>query len=852
MPYLCEKRLRGERDDPIGKKAGDSRISRVKKKTKVRQSKEEPTTREDLLLLWEARRGSSTALVGLRRGKEALTKAAEAAELADQVTEPAMQAECEGLCGRAWQSVAAKKRREVKYRKASTAFEALYGHREDDNNEQEEDTGGEECSSDGEPHHNPPIVISSGLQGRTKREITSATGAERDLNDAEASAREAAGCFRRQVALLKSLNRFSTPLPHLEAELHFNIGDDGLPIFPTKTPDIKKCKEKQRIEQNAHVAALQALLELGRTALSLGEVDSAVEVFKRRLKLAESRWEWPSRPSGQDDESSGLQVGVGQPILSHPGKRRVPLPPDVSFQCSSTDVRRRPMGACSERKNASTAATPPTEAVQPNEPCVNGGSAKSCELETKEGSALDVAEALWWLAISACQQHLGVDLTSRPRFLPFNARPRLPPTSSRCGIGMSAGSERLPEATPRHKVVTPSKTRMMAPSRSESPRKSNRGIPIDVRPRSAFLNGGGTTDSVIDHDRVVFTPTLLPKSCRVRTPSRQPTAYPGPYRKHGKYNLPRSARRRRTSPPNTARSAPRWDTGEVNGGHEAQATPSLRQDLDCSGAGVREPWDTGVAALVRNFHAEEATDDMMKGSLLWRESGVGRVTELTAEGVLHGMGETCRPVTEYLRRQLAIAMACESTEESSPPKSPRKQVIARDALMGLGTMATLCGDDRGARDLYERAVQCCRASGDWIGLAHALTAKARLQAAAGRFEEAVGGFKLVLKLACELRDDALAASAHSWLGWAMASRGGVKEALGHFREWRKISCRSLESSSAAASELCIAHMHVRLAIVLSGDGDQAVCHDTPQTDPNPALELSSHAELVGARRHYSR
>ncbi|CAM9304409.1 unnamed protein product, partial [Ectocarpus sp. 8 AP-2014] len=46
------KRLRGEHDDPIGKKAGDSRISRAKNKTKVQQSKEEPTTREDLLLLW--------------------------------------------------------------------------------------------------------------------------------------------------------------------------------------------------------------------------------------------------------------------------------------------------------------------------------------------------------------------------------------------------------------------------------------------------------------------------------------------------------------------------------------------------------------------------------------------------------------------------------------------------------------------------------------------------------------------------------------------------------------------------------------------------------------------------------
>ncbi|CAM9190700.1 unnamed protein product, partial [Ectocarpus sp. 12 AP-2014] len=428
MLCLCEKRLRGEHDDPIGKRAGDSRISRAEKKTKVQQSKEEPTTREDLLLLWEARRGSSTALVGLRRGKEALAKAAEAMELADQIAEPAMQAECEGLCGRAWQSVAAKKRREVEYRKASTAFEALYGHQEDDNNEQEEDTDGEECSSDGESHHNPPIVDSSGLQGRIKRETTSATGAERDLNDAKASAREAAGCFRRQVALLKSLNRFSTPLPHLEAELDFNIGDDGLPIFPTKTPDMKKCKENQRIEQNAHVAALQALLELGKTALSMGEVDSAVEVFKRRLKLAESRCEWPSRPSGQDDESSGAQVGVGPPIPSHPGKSRVPLPPDVSFQCSSTEVRCRPMGACSQRKNASRAATPPTEAMQPNEPCVNGGSAKNCDLKAKEGLALHVAEALWWLATSTCQQHLGVDLTSSPRFLPFNARPRLPPT----------------------------------------------------------------------------------------------------------------------------------------------------------------------------------------------------------------------------------------------------------------------------------------------------------------------------------------------------------------------------------------------------------------------------------------
>ncbi|CAM9371805.1 unnamed protein product [Ectocarpus fasciculatus] len=845
MPCLCEKRLRGEHVGPIGKRAGDSRMSWAKKKTKVQQSKEEPTTREDLLLLWEARRGSSTALVGLGRGKEALAKATGATELADQLAEAAMQAECEGLCGRAWQSVAAKNRREIKYRHASTAFEALYGQPEDGNDEHEDDTDGEECSSEEKSQHNRPIDGSSGLQGRKKRGITPATGAESDPDDAKASAREAAGCFRRQVALLKSLNRFSTPLPHLEVELNFNIGDDGLPICPTKTPDANKCKEKQRIEQNAHLAALQALLELGKTALSLGEVDSAVEVFKRRLKLAESRCDWPSRPSGQDDESSVLQMGVGPPISSHPAKNGVPLPPDVSFQFSSTDVCHQPMGACGQHKNASRAAAPSTEAMQPKETCVRRGSSKNCELETKEGSALDVAEALWWVAISTCQQHLGVDLTSSPRFQPFIARPRLPPTSTRLGIGMGAGSERLPEAAPRRKGMVSSEARMMASSRSESSRKGNEGIPMDVRPRTTFLCGGGSTNSLIDHDRVVFTPALPPTPCRVRAHCRQPTAYPRAYRKHGKYNLPRSARRRRPSPRNTARSAPRWDTREVDGGREAEATPSLRQD--------REPCGTDVAALVANFPAEEATDEMMKGSLLWRESGVGRVTELTAEGVLHGMGETCRPVTEYLRRQLAIAMSCDLSEESSLQKPPRTQVVTRDALMGLGTMATLCGDDGRGCDLYERAAQCCRASGDWTGLAHALAAKSRLQAAAGRFEEAVGGFKLGLKLARELRDDVLAASAHSCLGWAMASRGGVKEALDHFRQWRKISCRSLESSSAAASELCIAHMHVRLAIALSGDdGDQTVCHDTPQTDPNPALELSSHAELVGARRHYSR
>lgn len=80
-----------------------------------------------------------------------------------------MQAECEGLCGRAWQSMAAKKRREVKYRNASTAFEALYGQPEDDNNEQEDDTDGEDCSSEGVSISDcEGEVITFTVQGREK------------------------------------------------------------------------------------------------------------------------------------------------------------------------------------------------------------------------------------------------------------------------------------------------------------------------------------------------------------------------------------------------------------------------------------------------------------------------------------------------------------------------------------------------------------------------------------------------------------------------------------------------------------------------------------------------------------
>eukprot|EP00752_Nemacystus_decipiens_P002249 g2131.t1 len=104
-------------------------------------------------------------------------------------------------------------------------------------------------------------------------------------------------------------------------------------------------------------------------------------------------------------------------------------------------------------------------------------------------------------------------------------------------------------------------------------------------------------------------------------------------------------------------------------------------------------------------------------------------------------------VLEHLRRQLSIAAASNPGEgTSSLQRLPRKQAILRDALMGLGTMATLCGDDNGGRVLYERAAHCCRSFGDWFGLVNAYAGKARLQMATGSFGEAISGFRLALKV----------------------------------------------------------------------------------------------------------
>lgn len=81
------------------------------------------------------------------------------------------------------------------------------------------------------------------------------------------------------------------------------------------------------------------------------------------------------------------------------------------------------------------------------------------------------------------------------------------------------------------------------------------------------------------------------------------------------------------------------------------------------------------------------------------------------------------------------------------------------------------------------------------------------------------------------------------------------QALGHFRRWRKLACRSGDGSGAAAAEMCVAHMHLRLASLGSGNGRDEVGERVPlvepQTDSDGALG-KLRADVVEAERHYLR
>ncbi len=82
------------------------------------------------------------------------------------------------------------------------------------------------------------------------------------------------------------------------------------------------------------------------------------------------------------------------------------------------------------------------------------------------------------------------------------------------------------------------------------------------------------------------------------------------------------------------------------------------------------------------------------------------------------------------------------------------------------------------------------------------------------------------------------------------------QALGHFRRWRKLGCRSGDGSAAAAAEMCVAHMHLRLASPRSGDGGDEGGERVPlaesQTDSDGALGIMRADDLGEAERHYLR
>ncbi|CAM9144356.1 unnamed protein product [Scytosiphon promiscuus] len=829
------KRLRGEELDQVGFKGQSDgcHSPRAKSNEGTQPNEAELTTREDVELWWQARRGLSTSLVGLGRGKEALAEASEAMDLAEQLAVPAIRAECEGLSGRAWRSVASEDEEDVK-----SGLLSIVGSQKSE----------QEVSSYSQQREHRPYRT---REYETESDFADGPSAESDLNRESiiASERKAAGCFKRQVALLRGLDRSSHRLPPLEPELDFSIGDDGISASPTSLAEgnrSKTSKRVQRIQEYAHVSEVQALTDLGKTALSLGEVDAAVLVFKRRLRLAERRCSGSATTLGDINRGqSSMLVAAIRPLSSpHLGWRRVPTRPAGSYISPS----RSALDQCGPM-----AAPRATQCNNQREDSLKGALSNAARVERDEPPSLDVAEALWWFAVSMSEQHLGIDPASSPRFMPFNVRPRRPSTCGCDRASKSRGSAAgLGERSVDRRATTPENGVAVAPAKPALPRDSEEEKTIRARTCNgmngvdcaAFPCGGGERHNA-------SLPSPAPR--KIRPSSCKASSSPGAYLKDG------TLKSRRRKQHNTRHSESRLGNRGVceDGEAERRVSPSIQESTRFGGAACGEQSSAlgAVVTVGTGWPAEEAPDGVVKDGPLWRDSGFGRVTVLILDGVPQGIAEACQPVIECLQRQLSIALGCDAGGDVSLLNSHpcRKQAVTRDALMGLGTMGILCGDDCGGYALYERAAECCRSSGDWIGMANALAAKARLHMATGCFAEAGRGFGLVLKLAYELSDDILAASAHSFQGWVMASQRDVQQALSHFRQCRKLSFKNKDDSAAAASELAIAHMHLRLATASHGGNVHHRNSDNAsQPGIAPAFEVASHMELVAARRHYLR
>lgn len=125
-----------------------------------------------------------------------------------------------------------------------------------------------------------------------------------------------------------------------------------------------------------------------------------------RGRLAESRCPRPSAslsdPTARDWPSVP-QPGARPSTPLSPEDPRVQTRAMVSSKCHGTNSLRKSM-----------IAPPATEPAQPG-PWAGRGGCTGTTIAQEGGSALDVAETLWWVAVSIGRKNLGIDLASSPR-----------------------------------------------------------------------------------------------------------------------------------------------------------------------------------------------------------------------------------------------------------------------------------------------------------------------------------------------------------------------------------------------------------------------------------------------------
>lgn len=123
-----------------------------------------------------------------------------------QLSEPAVRAESEGILGRAWRSVASEALKERKRREDTIVFAAL--------SDPDKAEGGE-VMKDCPKRKEIAAGVKDNAVGMEFCPLTYPLREDVDTN----SLRRAVGCFKRQIASLRILDRFSAPVPALEPKV---------------------------------------------------------------------------------------------------------------------------------------------------------------------------------------------------------------------------------------------------------------------------------------------------------------------------------------------------------------------------------------------------------------------------------------------------------------------------------------------------------------------------------------------------------------------------------------------------------------------------------------------------------